>query len=341
MNTLEKLYNSEEYRRIREDSRIKNSLIFITYGGSHAYGTNIETSDIDIRGVFLEPVEHFIGNHQVEQIEDKTTDTVIYGFNKFVSLLTNCNPNVIEMLGTNNYMYGEFSDIAHLLINNSKLFLSKRAARSFGGYAIAQLRRLQNALSRVDDTKNKFNLRETLTHVMGGINDRYPSVPTDSINIRINQETNDTTKISGDNMDVSLYCDVNFNNIPLKEALGALSELSSIIKSYDKINHRNNKKDTAHLCKHAMHLIRLYMMGIDILEKEQIITRRDKEHDLLMNIRNGKYFNGEEFTSEFYDIVNNYEKRFDYACKNTSLPDKPDLKKIENFVMSCNMRRFI
>lgn len=24
MNTLEKLYNSEEYRRIREDSRIKN-----------------------------------------------------------------------------------------------------------------------------------------------------------------------------------------------------------------------------------------------------------------------------------------------------------------------------
>lgn len=38
------------------------------------------------------------------------------------------------------------------------------------------------------------------------------------------------------------------------------------------------------LGKHMAHLIRLYMMCIDILEKEEIITCRDKEHDLLMSI---------------------------------------------------------
>ena len=34
------------------------------------------------------------------------------------------------------------------LLDNRNLFLSKRAAKSFGGYASAQLRRLQNAIAR-------------------------------------------------------------------------------------------------------------------------------------------------------------------------------------------------
>ena len=61
------------------------------------------------------------------------------------------------------------------------------------------------------------------------------------------------------------------------------------------------------------------MMCIDILEKEEIITRRTAEHDLLMDIRNGKYLDSnQQPTSEFYDILNEYEKRFEYA-KNLSL----------------------
>ena len=39
-------------------------------------------------------------------------------------------------------------------------------------------------------------------------------------------------------------------------------------KEVEKIGKRNKKKDDLHLNKHAMHLIRLFMMGIDILEKE-------------------------------------------------------------------------
>lgn len=38
-----------------------------------------------------------------------------------------------------------------------------------------------------------------------------------------------------------------------------------------------------------MHLVRLYLMCIDILTKEEIITYREADHDLLMNIRNGEY----------------------------------------------------
>ena len=46
----------------------------------------------------------------------------------------------------------------------------------------------------------------------------------------------------------------------------------AITRNYDKIHHRNKKKDDAHLNKHAMHLVRLYLMCLDILEREEIVT---------------------------------------------------------------------
>ena len=91
------------------------------------------------------------------------------------------------------------------------------------------------------------------------------------------------------------------------------------------------------------HLIRLYMMCIDILEKEEIVTYREKERDLLMSIRNGEYLDeNRQPIPEFYDLLNEYEKRFEYAKNNTSLPEKPDYKSINNFRMSVNfMERLI
>ena len=81
------------------------------------------------------------------------------------------------------------------------------------------------------------------------------------------------------------------------------------------------------------------MMCIDILEKAEIITYRADEHDLLMSIRNGEYKDeNRQPIPEFYDLLNEYEKRFEYAKKNTSLPDKPDYKKINEFKMYVNER---
>ena len=88
-----------------------------------------------------------------------------------------------------------------------------------------------------------------------------------------------------------------------------------------------------------MHLLRLYMMCIDILEKGEIITYREKEHDLLMKIRNKEYLNEDgQPTAEFFELIDTYEKRMKYAAENTELPDKPDYKRINEFVMGVNER---
>ena len=109
--------------------------------------------------------------------------------------------------------------------------------------------------------------------------------------------------------------------------------------TYEKLNHRNRKKDDAHLNKHAMHLVRLYLMCIDILEKEEIITYREDDLDLLMSIRNGAYQNEDStYKPEFKELIDDLKKRLDYAKENTSLPEHPNMKQVEEFVMSVNRR---
>ena len=86
-----------------------------------------------------------------------------------------------------------------------------------------------------------------------------------------------------------------------------------------------------------MHLVRLYLMAFDILEKGEINTYRENDRDFLMEIRNGKYMSEDgTFVPEFFEMVNEYDKRLKIAAKETSLPEKPDYKKIEELVMAVN-----
>ena len=116
--------------------------------------------------------------------------------------------------------------------------------------------------------------------------------------------------------------------------------MNNIVKEYSKIGKRNQSAiERGKLSKHMMHLIRLYLMCLDILEREEIVTYREKEHDFLMEIRNGKYLDeNRQPVPEFFEMVREYEKRMEYAKNNTSLPKKPNYNLINEFRMSVNER---
>lgn len=118
------------------------------------------------------------------------------------------------------------------------------------------------------------------------------------------------------------------------------SEMHNVVKDYAKVGKRNkNAIEHNKLGKHMMHLIRLYMMCLDILERKEIVTFREKEHELLMSIRNGEYLDGNrQPIPEFFEMVDDYEKKMKYAKENTDLPEKPDYKAIQEFVMDVNER---
>ena len=95
MNLLDK----PEYSFLKNDPYLGKNIIFLTYGGSYAYGTNMEGSDIDLRGCALNSKADLLGIDDFEQVVDTETDTTVYSFNKLLTLLINCNPNTIELLG--------------------------------------------------------------------------------------------------------------------------------------------------------------------------------------------------------------------------------------------------
>lgn len=96
---IREMLQSPAYEFLRSNEHLKGKIIFLTLGGSYSYGTNVETSDVDIRGCALNSRSDLLGLSNFEQVVHTETDTTVYSFNKLVSLLLNCNPNTIEMLG--------------------------------------------------------------------------------------------------------------------------------------------------------------------------------------------------------------------------------------------------
>lgn len=115
---FKKIMMSPEYDFLRTNPRLGGKIILLGLGGSHAYGTSNENSDIDFRGVTLPLRSDLLGLTAFEQYEDSATDTVIYSFNKMVKLLLECNPNTCEILGLDEEQYLIKTEIGQELIDN-------------------------------------------------------------------------------------------------------------------------------------------------------------------------------------------------------------------------------
>lgn len=324
---------SKEYEFIWEQP-----VILVALGGSWAYGTNNENSDIDVRGIMHEPKESIIGLSNFEQMErhdtEKDVDCVLYGLKKMCHLLLSNNPNCIEILSPQerNIIYA--SDIGRTLIENRHLFLSKKSAFTFGAYAKAQLARLENAVCRdsLSQAKQEEHMLNSILGMFEHFRDRFEQFEEGSVKLYTDDAVNK-------DYDKEIFLDVNLKHYPLRDYKSMWSEMQNVVKDYSKLNGRNKKKDIPHLCKHMMHLVRIYNMGIDILEQEEIITYREKDLDLLMSIRHGDYMLDDGTISpKFYELIDKINARFEEAVSKTKLPAKPKFNEVEKLIISINKK---
>lgn len=328
---------SKEYDFLREDEHLGKNIMLLTTGGSHAYGTNVEGSDIDLRGIALERDTEILGLSNFEQFENHATDTTIYSFRKIIKLLLNCNPNVIEMLGTKDKHIFILSNEGKLLRDNIDLFLSKKAMHSFGGYATAQLRRLQNALARDNypQLEKEKHILSSINNQMKHLQENYTKFTNEEIKLYID-------KTNREDYEEEIYMDINLNRYPLRDFKSIYSEMHNVVKDYGKLNYRNKKKSDEGLNKHAMHLVRLLITGSEVLEGKGINTYREHDKDMLLEIRNGKYQKEDgTFYQEFFDMVDMLEDRLKYAVDNSPLPSKPDFNKVEELVVDIYRKRLL
>lgn len=225
------------------------------------------------------------------------------------------------------YLY--VSPVGKKLLENRHLFLSQKVIYSFGGYANAQLNRLENAIARdrLDDKCKLEHINRSVENAAYSFETKF-RLPENAIKTYVGSWH------EGDQEEILV--DFNITHYPLSRLKSMVEEMSNVVKDYNStVGQRNKKKDIHHLNKHMMHLIRLYLMCNEMLEYETLHTYRESEHDLLMDIRNGKYINEDGTVKpQFYDLLNEIKNKNEYLKATTKLPKKINEEDYNRLVLS-------
>jgi len=284
--------------------------VYIARHGSHAYGTSLPESDVDLRGFAVAPRHFVLGfAYNFEQHESKDPDDrVVYDIRKFCNLAADCNPNVIEVLFVDEFDVLRMHPAGKLIRDNRDLFLSKKARHTFSGYAIAQLKRIR--------THRGYLLNPP---------DHKPS--------RAEYGLGTTSKITPDMMGafdklVDQGEQVHPNVMELvqqeKRYRAALNHWNQHENWKANRNPKRAEIEAKHLydCKHGMHLVRLLKMCREILDGRGVIVRRPDAAELLA-IRHGEWS---------YDKLVEWAEREDAEMQTlyvaSTLRHAPDVEKL-------------
>ena len=115
--------------------------LFYAIVGSKSYGADLDgVSDFDRKFVYAQHPNDILGFRYREHIEiDK--DHIGYELSRFVSFLTNSNPNALELINSPVDCIENYHPAFRPIIENADKFLSKKAANSFLGFATRCLKK--------------------------------------------------------------------------------------------------------------------------------------------------------------------------------------------------------
>jgi predicted nucleotidyltransferase len=328
------------------------STIFLTRYGSHAYGTNTPSSDLDIRGVAIPPSPYFLGfSRKFEQaIRSAPYDTVVYDIRKFMNLAMDGNPSIIEILWVHDSDVLYSTEEGEQLRAARELFLSQKIKHTFSGYAISQLKRIQTHRKWLLDppkappTRQEYGLmeRRLLSQDQQGALDTLIQKTMSEWDLDLSDLDESRRiyllgqieKVLGSSQQRfqsaghRLGFDENFLDYLDRE-----KRYSTAQRQWEQYNtwKKERNPDRAALeekfgldCKHASHLVRLLRMCREILETGQVIVRRPDAEELLA-IRNGAWS-----YEQIVEFAEREDKCLDEVKKNSKLPKVPDRDWLDN-----------
>lgn len=141
---------------------MKHQQIFKTITGSRAYGTHIETSDWDYKGVYLQHNHDILGFSYKPQTE-KGKDEVNYEIKRCLELLATANPSMLEMLFMPDQAVMHSSVAWESIREYKHRFLTKKCLNSFGGYAVQQIQKAKGLDKKMNYEKERIE-RKTPFH---------------------------------------------------------------------------------------------------------------------------------------------------------------------------------
>lgn len=330
-----------------------NCLLLDAISGSRAYGTNIATSDTDIRGVFVMPQKIYYGLNHYEQISDEKNDIVYYELGRFIDLLLKNNPNILELLATPaDCILYKHPSVAAIKIED---FLSKQCLQTFAGYAISQVKKARGLNKKiVNPMDEKRKSVCDFCHITKGIGSQKLSEWLERQGFRqedcglvalsnmkdmyaLFHKSQDTTggyfagvQSSDEANDVNLtsipkgitpLVYLHFNKDGYSKYCKDYREYFAWVNNRNEARYQNTVEHSKNYdAKNMMHVFRLLNMAADIAEKGAVIVRRP-ERDFLLKIRSGVF--------EYEDLLAKAEEKLaavETLFAKSTLPDMPNVE---------------
>lgn len=325
--------------------------------GSQSYGTAVEGSDVDYKGVYAQDIDDLIGFGYKEQINNNKDD-VDYEIRRFLQLLETANPTVLEMLFSPEDCIVEKHPVFDILIKNRDKFLTKKCLYSFGGYAIAQIKKAKGLDKKMNWEKERVARKTPLDFVYVFVNGKTMPIKKYLEINSLKQEKCGLIGLDHFKDCYALYYSEEFNYSGLISEKSNELRLSSIPKGensltivyYNKDGYTSHCKDYREYQewlknrntqryvdiknhnqkidgKNMLHCRRLLDMAVEIAKTGEFNIRRSNA-EYLLKIRKGLV--------SLDEIIENAEKDIeglDELYKNSNLPDNVDSKFVNDILL--------
>jgi len=337
---------------------VKENLIMLCVGGSHAYGLDTETSDVDVRGIFKDSIDMVLGFEKIDQLSNESNDITIFSLTKALKLIADCNPNMMELLWIDKEEIFYATNEYWLIRDRRDELLSKLAKHKYAGYAMSQMNRIKGHDKwLVKEKSGKFNVKPNIKDYILYI-DKYDGsvMPYDKlfnvfpeyyVHLYFTKVKNEIYNVWENNLKTYPLIEDGNSFIPIQETHDSLDQYVGVIwfnKSQFQLDleeynnwkrWKENRNETRHELeekfgydtKHAMHTIRLLKMGLEILDGKGVIVKRP-DRDELLDIRAGGW-SYEQILSR----AENFDKNIlENAYKDSKLRNAVDQKVVLDMI---------
>lgn len=336
---------------------MKEKILFKTLCGSKLYGTDNANSDTDIKGVFLPEIEDLIlckaPKHFVCSTGDKDhkntsadVDECYYSLQYFLELLSKGDTNAMDMffaVSNPNVVLFKSEIWDELILNADRLIT--RNLKAYIGYCKSQCVKYSfkgnkiNNFNRLYDFVHRYMNDNTIPYEFKTLRNAFNFIgKKDLFKNKQDKKWKFTDIDFGDDCYIEnsfngeSYLNISKVKLNLDEPLNAVSlKLNNVINSYGE-RAKNAAENNGIDYKAISHAVRVVLQVEEILITGKL-TFPLKQAEFIKSI---KY----KTTSMTFDgIISFIEEKIKYIddvlMPNSVLPEKPDRKWIDEFILKC------
>ncbi len=296
-----------------EWKELKNEIIYEAIVGSQAWGLSDESSDTDKKGIFLLPFSATASIYNApDEIRNPDTDSQYWEVQKAIYQGLRADANTLETLWSP--LVCKITELGEELRKKRAIFISKYIYGSFGHYAMSQFKKIRQKL-------NRYKVQNQIIVIIG----EHPDLNMEQVSELLAEKMPLKTPYEAKELITDLYQSLYDRGLLPQRGFDILKEFLKNAPEDEIMPARKYRP------KNAYNLLRLLYSGINwMTEGEPLIEVKGVIKDELLSVKKGE-IPIEETLEKAHELAERFEKVYE----KTSLPEEPDYKSADEFLLFC------